>query len=61
MRFFLVAYEGSAGQGGEAVTATFPDRWGVPVQSASEKAVAVLDEAVEQLAALAGDPVAANL
>ena len=40
------------------MTTTFPDRWGVPVQPASEKAVAVLDEAVEQLAALAGDPVA---
>lgn len=30
---------------------TFPDRWGVPVQAAREKAVALLDEAVEQLAA----------
>jgi tetratricopeptide (TPR) repeat protein len=36
----------------------FADRWGVPVQAGNEKAVALLDEAVEQLVALAGDPVA---
>jgi hypothetical protein len=41
------------------VATTFTDRWGVPVQASSEKAVALLDEAVESLAALAGDPVAA--
>jgi tetratricopeptide (TPR) repeat protein len=40
------------------MTTTFSDRWGVPVQAASAKAVDLLDEAVEQLAALAGDPVA---
>ena len=40
-----------AGQGGAAVATTFPDRWGVPVQGASQKAVALLDEAVEQRAA----------
>ncbi len=37
---------------------TFADRWGVPVQASSEKGVALLDEAIESLAALAGDPVA---
>jgi tetratricopeptide (TPR) repeat protein len=40
------------------VVTTFADRWGVPVQASSEKGVALLDEAVESLAALAGDPVA---
>src|SRR5271154_882292 len=34
----------------------FADRWGVPVRAASADAVALLDEAVEDLAALAGDP-----
>ena len=38
--------------------AAFTDRWGVPVQADSAKAVALLDQAVEDLAALAGDPVA---
>lgn len=37
----------------------FADRWGVPVQATSGSAVAQLDEAVEMLAALAGDPAAA--
>jgi tetratricopeptide (TPR) repeat protein len=37
----------------------FADRWGVPVQASSGNAVAQLGEAVEMLAALAGDPVAA--
>jgi hypothetical protein len=37
---------------------TFADRWGVPVQASSEMAVALLDEAIESPAALAGDPVA---
>ena len=37
---------------------TFADRWGVPVRAASPGAVALLDEAIEDLAALAGDPVA---
>ena len=36
----------------------FTDRWGVPVQAESAKAVALLDQAVEDLAALAGEPVA---
>ncbi len=36
----------------------FADRWGVPVRAGSAEAVALLDEAVEDLAALAGDPVA---
>ena len=36
----------------------FADRWGVPVRSGSAEAVALLDEAIEDLAALAGDPVA---
>jgi tetratricopeptide (TPR) repeat protein len=36
---------------------SFRDRWGVPVQAASEQGVALLDEAIEALVALAGDPV----
>ena len=36
----------------------FADRWGVPVRAGSADAVALLDEAIEDLAALAGDPVA---
>jgi hypothetical protein len=36
----------------------FADRWGVPVRAASPDAVALLNEAIEDLAALAGDPVA---
>jgi tetratricopeptide (TPR) repeat protein len=36
----------------------FADRWGVPVQAGRQSAVAGLDDAVEELAALAGDPVA---
>ncbi|MFI5068992.1 MAG: hypothetical protein ACHP9Z_34130, partial [Streptosporangiales bacterium] len=40
------------------MSTTFTDRWGVPVQAGQEKAVALLDDAIEQLAALAGDPVA---
>ena len=36
---------------------TFTDRWGVPVVASSAGAVGVLDAAVEDLAALAGDPV----
>jgi hypothetical protein len=36
----------------------FTDRWGVPVQAASERGVVLLDEAIEALVALAGDPVA---
>jgi len=36
----------------------FADRWGVPVRAVSADAVALLDTAIEDLAALAGDPVA---
>ena len=36
----------------------FEDRWGAPVRAGSADAVALLDQAVEDLAALAGDPVA---
>src|SRR6201995_2049585 len=36
----------------------FADRWGVPVRAGSADAVALLDAAIEDLAALAGDPVA---
>jgi hypothetical protein len=36
----------------------FADRWGVPVRAGRPDAVAQLDQAVEDLAALAGDPVA---
>jgi tetratricopeptide (TPR) repeat protein len=35
---------------------TFTDRWGGPVQGADETAVARLDQAIEDLVALAGDP-----
>jgi tetratricopeptide (TPR) repeat protein len=35
----------------------FADRWGVPVRAGTAEAVALLDEAIEDLAALAGDPV----
>jgi len=36
----------------------FADRWGVPVRADSADSVALLDVAIEDLAALAGDPVA---
>jgi tetratricopeptide (TPR) repeat protein len=36
----------------------FADRWDGPVRAASPDAVALLDEAIEDLAALSGDPVA---
>ena len=36
----------------------FADRWGVPVRAGSADAVALLDEAIEDLATLGGDPVA---
>ena len=36
----------------------FADRWGVPVRAGSADAVALLDSAIEDLAALAGDPAA---
>jgi tetratricopeptide (TPR) repeat protein len=39
------------------VTSTFADRWGVQVQAADGAAVLLLDQAIEDLVALAGDPV----
>jgi len=36
----------------------FPDRWGVPVRAGTASAVDLLDEAIEDLATLGGDPVA---
>ncbi len=36
----------------------FADRWGVPVRAGRADAVALLDEAIEDLATLGGDPVA---
>jgi tetratricopeptide (TPR) repeat protein len=39
------------------MTSTFDDRWGVPVQAADGAAVLLLDQAVEDLVSLAGDPV----
>ena len=36
----------------------FADRWGVPVRAGSADAAALLDEAIEDLATLGGDPVA---
>jgi hypothetical protein len=47
----------------QEVTSTdraFADCWGVPVQATSGDAVAQLGGAVEMLAALGGDPVAAR-
>ncbi len=41
------------------MTGEFADRWGVPVRAGREDAVALLDGAIEGLAALAGDPAAA--
>jgi tetratricopeptide (TPR) repeat protein len=40
------------------MTSTFADRWGVGVRASDGAAVALLDQAVEDLVALAGDPVA---
>jgi tetratricopeptide (TPR) repeat protein len=37
---------------------SYADRWGVPVRAGSAEAVALLDEAIEGLAALAGNPIA---
>jgi tetratricopeptide (TPR) repeat protein len=39
------------------MTKAFADRWGIPVRAGSADAVALLDEAVEDLATLGGDPV----
>ncbi len=43
---------------GSVVPSTFSDRWGVPVQGTDEAAVVLLDQAIEDLVALGGDPVA---
>ena len=37
---------------------SFVDRWGAPVDAGNEEGVALFDEVVESLAALAGDPIA---
>ncbi len=39
------------------MTSTFADRWGAGVRASNGAAVALLDQAVEDLVALAGDPV----
>ncbi len=39
------------------MTGSYADRWGVPVQAADGAAVLLLDQAIEDLVALAGDPV----
>jgi tetratricopeptide (TPR) repeat protein len=39
------------------MTTTFTDRWGVPVQGTDGVAVARLDQAIEDLVALGGDPI----
>jgi len=40
------------------MSTTFADRWGAPVRAADGAAVLLLDQAVEDLVALSGDPVA---
>jgi hypothetical protein len=39
------------------MTSTYADRWGAPVQAADGAAVLLLDQAIEDLVALSGDPV----
>jgi len=39
------------------MTATYTDRWDAPVRAADGSAVALLDQAIEDLVALSGDPV----
>lgn len=39
------------------MTTTFADRWGIPVQAADGAAVVLLDQAIEDLVSLSGDPV----
>jgi tetratricopeptide (TPR) repeat protein len=39
------------------MTSTFTDRWGVPVRGTDGTAVVLLDQAIEDLVALSGDPV----
>lgn len=38
------------------MSTTFTDRWGAPVQAVDGAAVLLLDQAVEDLVALSGDP-----
>lgn len=45
--------------GSDGAVSTFADRWGAPVRAGSAGAVTLLDRAVEDLVALAGDPVGA--
>jgi tetratricopeptide (TPR) repeat protein len=40
-----------------AMSETWTDRWGVPVRAAERAAVTLLDQAIEDLVSLAGDPV----
>jgi tetratricopeptide (TPR) repeat protein len=42
---------------GEAMAMSYADRWGVPVQAADGAAVLLLDQAIEDLVTLSGDPV----
>jgi hypothetical protein len=42
--------------GGNAVIAVFEDRWGGRVQASTAESVVLLDDAIESLVALAGDP-----
>jgi hypothetical protein len=39
------------------VTDAYADRWGVPVQASDGAAVLLLDQAIEDLVSLSGDPV----
>jgi len=39
------------------MTSTYADRWGAPVQAADGTAVVLLDQAIEDLVSLSGDPV----
>jgi len=39
------------------MTSTYADRWGAPVQAADGAAVLLLDQAIEDLVALSGDPI----
>jgi hypothetical protein len=38
------------------MTSTYADRWGAPVQAADGAAVVLLDQAIEDLVSLSGDP-----
>src|SRR6202000_2485398 len=43
--------------GSEPMTSTYADRWGVPLRAADGAAVLLLDQAIEDLVSLSGDPV----